>query len=253
MTHIAAAAEPAAHVAERLRALRARAGLSVRAMARALGYAGGSSYQRYEDPALFGDGPLPLWLVRKLVPALEGRGVPPIAAEEIYALGGVLPPAERPRAAPPGVTLPTAPALPPFATMPRDVPVHGTVVGGTEGDFEMNGTVVDYVRRPPGIAGAREVFALYVTGDSMEPRYRPGDLVYVNPSRPPRAGDDVVVELLPAEGRDGAGPAFVKTLRARAPGAWVCEQYNPPRLLEYPVARVRHVLRIMTLTELLGA
>lgn len=134
------------------------------------------------------------------------------------------------------------------------MPVHGTVVGGAEGDFEMNGAIVDYVRRPPGIAGTRDVFALYVTGDSMEPRYRPGDLVYVNPTRPPRAGDDVVVELLPAGGReDGAGPAFVKTLRARAAAAWICEQYNPPRQLEYPLARVRQVLRIMTLTELLGA
>jgi phage repressor protein C with HTH and peptisase S24 domain len=132
------------------------------------------------------------------------------------------------------------------------VPVHGTVVGGAEGDFEMNGAVVDYVRRPPGIAGTRDVFALYVTGDSMEPRYRPGDLVYVNPARPPRSGDDVVIELLPAAG-SGAGPAFVKTLRARAPAAWICEQYNPPRQLEYPLERVRQVLRIMTLTELLGA
>ena len=36
-------------------------------------------------------------------------------------------------------------------SMPVDVPVFGTAVGGSEGDFSFNGQVVDYVRRPPGV------------------------------------------------------------------------------------------------------
>ena len=39
-------------------------------------------------------------------------------------------------------------------TMPTDVPVFGIAVGGSSGDFRFNGQVVDYVRRPPGIAPA---------------------------------------------------------------------------------------------------
>lgn len=140
--------------------------------------------------------------------------------------------------------------VPAQATMPKSVPVHGTVVGGSVGDFEFNGEVVDYVRRPPGIANTKGVFALYVSGDSMWPRFRPGSLIYLNPSRPPRPGDDVVIEMFGKDG--GAGPAYIKTLKARTPLAWICEQFTPPLTLEYPAAQVRAVYRVMTLEELLG-
>lgn len=142
-------------------------------------------------------------------------------------------------------------AVPYAADMPKSVPVFGTVVGGSQGDFHWNGEVVDHVRRPPGIADARRVFALYVNGTSMEPRYRPGDLVYVNPARAPRAGDDVIVELHD-DGVDGAGPAYVKTLVARTPTLLICEQYNPRRRVEYSLGAVRQVLRIIPYAELLG-
>jgi len=140
--------------------------------------------------------------------------------------------------------------VPAQSTMPKSVPVHGTVVGGSVGDFEFNGEVVDYVRRPPGIANTKGVFALYVSGDSMWPRYRPGALIYLNPSRPPRPGDDVVIEMFGEAGDHG--PAYIKTLKARTPLAWVCEQFTPPMTIEYPSAKVRAVYRVMTLEELLG-
>jgi len=140
--------------------------------------------------------------------------------------------------------------VPAQSTMPKSVPVHGTVVGGSVGDFEFNGEVVDYVRRPPGIANTKGVFALYVSGDSMYPRFRPGALIYLNPSRPPRPGDDVVVEMFGESGDHG--PAYIKTLKARTALAWICEQFTPPMTIEYPAAKVRAVYRVMTLEELLG-
>ena len=142
-------------------------------------------------------------------------------------------------------------AVPRFGEMPKTVPVYGTVVGGVEGDFEFNGEVVDMVRRPPGIASTKGVFALYVNGDSMEPRYRAGALIYLNPSRPARPGDDVVIELF-STNNDGGGAAYIKTLRGRTSLALVCEQYNPAKTVEYPLAKVKAVYRVMTLEELLG-
>lgn len=142
-------------------------------------------------------------------------------------------------------------AVPPFTTMRRDVPVVGTVVGGSGGAFELNGSVVDYVRRPPGIERTRGVYALYVSGESMSPRYEPGDLVFLNPARPPRAGDYVVLEMF-AEEPDQPGQAYIKRLRSVTPTAYIAEQFNPPAQIEYPIARVRQIIRIIPTAELLG-
>jgi SOS-response transcriptional repressor LexA len=74
------------NVTQQLKALRDRAGLSMEKMAKDLGYRGASSYQRYEDDTLFEDEKLPLKLVKKLLPILLGKGVPPITSREIQLL-----------------------------------------------------------------------------------------------------------------------------------------------------------------------
>jgi transcriptional regulator with XRE-family HTH domain len=73
----------------RLAALRNRAGLSMAAVAKALGMANASSYQRYEDPTLFTKKYLPLELAEKLAEVLGGYGDPPIQVAEVMALAGV--------------------------------------------------------------------------------------------------------------------------------------------------------------------
>lgn len=80
---------PKRHVTDEIRALRERAGLTMAEMAKALGYRGPSSYQRYEDPQVFIGPVLSLKLAKRLAGALKGRGHPPIEANEIYALAGV--------------------------------------------------------------------------------------------------------------------------------------------------------------------
>ncbi|HET8728570.1 MAG TPA: S24 family peptidase [Alphaproteobacteria bacterium] len=71
-----------------LRALRERAGLSMDALARELGYRGASSYQRYESEE-FRKPYLPMDLAERLAAALGGRGTPPVAPQEVLALAGV--------------------------------------------------------------------------------------------------------------------------------------------------------------------
>lgn len=142
------------------------------------------------------------------------------------------------------------------ASLKRDVPVRGTVVGGEDGDFSFNGDVVDMVRRPPGLAGAAAVFAVYVHGDSMSPRFESGDLVFVNPMRPPTPGCDVIVEMAPAEGGDIAGPCYIKRLLRRTADKVVLRQFNPPagekQDFEVDRERVRNLWRVLTPAELLG-
>jgi SOS-response transcriptional repressor LexA len=157
-------------------------------------------------------------------------------------------PAQMPRI---DVTWPDTPIIaPPFATMPKDVPVYGTVVGGNSGGFHMNGEVVDRVRRPPGLADVRGAFALYISGDSMEPRYFAGERVYINPARPPAVGDFVVIELRGSDGE--AGDTFVKRLVRRTANTVTCQQYNPRDDVTYETAKVKRIWRIVPLDELMG-
>jgi len=79
-------------ITQRLKDLRERADVSMEELAKAVGYAGASSYQRYEDPALFTKPYLPLELVMAIAPVLTGRGDPPVTADEVYALARAIPP-----------------------------------------------------------------------------------------------------------------------------------------------------------------
>lgn len=139
-----------------------------------------------------------------------------------------------------------------WADLPKDVPVYGTVVGGAAGDFELNGEVIDYVRRPPGIAKMRGVFALYVIGDSMTPWRRPGDLVYCTTLRQARPGDYVVVALKPPE-VGGPAPAYLKLLVGVRGPSTILEQYNPPLDdLAVPTNSIERIYRVLDWPELLG-
>jgi transcriptional regulator with XRE-family HTH domain len=137
------------------------------------------------------------------------------------------------------------------ATMVLDVPILGVAAGGADADFYLNGEVADYARRPTGVSLNRNVYALWVNGASMSPRFEDGELIYVNPSRPPAIGDYVVVEMLPKRGaREGAG--YVKRLKKRTPTKIVLEQFNPAREFELAAADIKAIHRVIPWTELLG-
>jgi transcriptional regulator with XRE-family HTH domain len=81
--------------------------------------------------------------------------------------------------------------------------------------YSQDGTerrVVGYVERPPSLRGVRHGYAIYAFDDSMEPRYGQGWLLYVNPTKPPRVGRDVLVVR-----RDGH-PPLVRQLERQAQG-----------------------------------
>lgn len=135
---------------------------------------------------------------------------------------------------------------------PRDVPVLGTAVGGgnDDGDFRFNGETIDYAPRPPGIASRKDVYVLYVENDSMSPRFEPGERLYVDPHRAPRAMDYVVVELHGEGGEPGKG--FIKRLVRKTPTKLVVSQFNPAKELEFDSDRVKQLHRVIPYDELLG-
>lgn len=141
--------------------------------------------------------------------------------------------------------------LPAPAAMPLNVPVYGVCEGGSDGAFEMNGSVIDFVRRPPGILHAKNVYAVYVVGTSMEPRFEPGDLLYVSPNKPAQPGCDVVIQMV-GETEDSPRRCYVKRLVRRSPSAVRVRQYNPDKEYELNGREVLAIHRVLTAAELLG-
>jgi len=93
----------------------------------------------------------------------------------------------------------------------RRVPLIGLAQAGAEGYFDDGGYPVgggwDEVSLPE-IADPN-AYALEISGESMEPVFRDGDVVIVSPSAPIRRGDRVVV-------RTRAGEVMAKQLQRRS-------------------------------------
>lgn len=141
--------------------------------------------------------------------------------------------------------------VPAVAALATDVPVYGVAVGGSDGDFRLNGQVVDYVRRPPGIASLRNVYALWIVGESMSPWNKDGDLIYVSPARPPIVGDHIVIQLQDtADGEPGV--AMVKLLVGKTPTQLKLAQYNPGREFNLALSKIKSIHKVLSLRELLG-
>lgn len=125
----------------------------------------------------------------------------------------------------------------PTAGWPRDVPVLGTAMAA-DYSYDDDGRtvlvermeigltdVIQYAPRSPSMTSNRQFYAVYVNGSSMEPKFDPGDLIYVDPRRPPAIGDYVVVQLRDGNGHDGADQvvcAMVKRLVKKSPAGVTC-------------------------------
>lgn len=135
--------------------------------------------------------------------------------------------------------------------LPMDVEVLGTAAGSHgRGAFQLTGDVIDRVRRPPALFGATGVFALYVEGYSMAPQYNPGDLVYLNPNRPPRPGDIVVVQSQHHE-HDGTEATIGIFMRQNEKSV-VIKKHNPEATVEITRNKATKLFRVYTTNELFG-
>ncbi|MCT4470647.1 helix-turn-helix domain-containing protein [Bosea spartocytisi] len=141
----------------------------------------------------------------------------------------------------------------PRVTGPHDIEELGVTMGGDGEDdaaFEMNGQVIDRVKRPIGILDRKNVYALRVTNTSMWPRFKHGVRVYIE-DRPPAIEDHVVIELKPTEeGRPGK--SFIKLLTAIDSRKITVEQYNPRGILEFGRHEIKKVWRVIPDEELRG-
>jgi len=128
---------------------------------------------------------------------------------------------------------------PPSASPPSGVsrsadviPIRSAGRGGTDQAMFLEDGPIGYTPRPANLGGVRAAYAIYMVGDSMEPRYEPGWLLHVNPFKPPTRGRDVVVYK---QGQI----VLIKQFVGWEADTLVLRQLNPPDTLRIPRTEVR--------------
>jgi phage repressor protein C with HTH and peptisase S24 domain len=111
------------------------------------------------------------------------------------------------------------------------IPIRSGGRGGTDQEMFLE-DAVGYTPRPANLAGVREAYAIYMVGDSMEPRYEQGWLLHINPFKPPKRGRDVVVY------KQG-NAVLIKQFVGWEGDNLVLRQFNPPDTLRIPRNEVR--------------
>src|SRR3954454_14855234 len=104
----------------------------------------------------------------------------------------------------------------------QSVPLLGFAEAGTGGYFDDGGFPAGKGWDEVGLPSVNDqhAYALEISGDSMKPAYRDGDVIVVSPGTPIRRGDRVVVKT-----RDGEVP--VKELKRRTAKTLELSSLNP--------------------------
>lgn len=137
---------------------------------------------------------------------------------------GVPPAADIPR---PGRGRPPSAAPPGIVRSTDMIPIRSAGRGGTDQAMFLEDGPIGYTSRPSNLSGVRAAYAIYMVGDSMEPRYEPGWLLHVNPFKPPTRGRDVVVY------KQGQS-VLIKQFVGWEGDTLVLRQLNPPDTLRIP-------------------
>ena len=128
------------------------------------------------------------------------------------------------------------------------IPVHSTGRGTADGWLPWTGEIVDYVSRPPQLAGATQPYALYVVTDSMEPRYEIGDIVYVHPGKPITPGAFVLVQTKTEKEGDVPRVSIRRFLK-RTANKLTFEQLSPPKQIDLKPTDIQVLHRIVGSAE----
>ncbi|MUZ53059.1 XRE family transcriptional regulator [Agrobacterium vitis] len=139
----------------------------------------------------------------------------------------------------------------PTATTAKDVPVLGSAAGSlVNGSFALRDEVVDYVARPPAMSSAKGLYSLFVEGESMQPQFYPGDIIFINPDRPVRPGDTVIVRSKGEEGREVVSLGILKDRRG---GQIVIGKHNYGKpTVSIPSSHIIAVHKVLSINEMFG-
>jgi len=131
--------------------------------------------------------------------------------------------------------LPVGTATPTKALDP--LPVYG-MVDALTGTLQHMREAVSYIPRPSALVSSRQAFAVYCPDNRLEPRYTPGDLLFVNAARPVTPGCFVCLIL---KNDSAVLGQFVR----RDVQYITLNQLNPQQPIQIEAAEIRQLGRIV--------
>ncbi len=126
----------------------------------------------------------------------------------------------------------------PAFTESRCLPVRGRAEGGQDGNFVIEDQPIDWTFRPADLQGVNDAFAVFVSGDSMIPKYKNGDLIYVHPTRSIAKNRYVLVETTEHKG-------FIKQFVSWQEDALIVQQFNPEQEVIIPKETVLRLMLVI--------
>lgn len=186
-------------IAEKFQRLQARSGYSWREISEFCGYTHQSAIQRYYTPGGNSKPYLPPKMIDSLLKHMVGKGQPPITEADIMELAPLLGfqpdysyPTESPKN--PKVGLASAPYSGAWAGNDKIPVLAYAAASGEKNAINLENDVpIRWVDRPVCLIGVVKAAAVQLMGDSMTPRYRDGELAYVNLSAPPQKNRDAII------------------------------------------------------------
>lgn len=248
-----------ATVGSHLLAIKAHAGRSLAEIAKDAGYAGRSSAQAFFREN-YNPESLPLEVANRLIPALSGHGDPKVQPEDILRLvnipfddGGSHNRQDAPTSDATEAEA-ASPTIPVYSQSEIEQPLGlrgfswpvGSAVSGLDLD-----SPIDWFFRPRPLKFTSGVYGLYVGHDSMAPRFESGDVILLDPRRPAKAGEDVLVFLNHQVARGGLRPVLLARLIAKNARKLDLEQFNPGAKFTLDLDDVARIHRVFSTVELL--
>jgi len=123
--------------------------------------------------------------------------------------------------------------------------LYSSALAGQWGAFMLDAEKAGVVAAPPSLEGTVDAYAVHIVGDSMEPRYRAGEIVFVHPWKPVRKDDYVVVQIA----QDGHVMGMIKRFVSQSETELVLEQLNPSQTIRLEATTIKSVHRIVASSE----
>tara|TARA_R110001606_G_scaffold99306_1_gene219135 strand:+ start:118 stop:714 length:597 start_codon:yes stop_codon:yes gene_type:complete len=117
------------------------------------------------------------------------------------------------------------------------IPLYGSASAGLGSDITNMDRAVDHINRPSFLISQANAYAVFVVGESMEPRFRSGEVLFVDPDAPVRKGADVIVQTI----EDEELTAIIKTYISSDDHDLKLQQLNPNKELLIPKTKVTSI------------
>lgn len=123
------------------------------------------------------------------------------------------------------------------------IPLYSSALAGPDGSISIGPTMLDLIDAPSPISDVTDAYAVRVSGESMEPRYEAGEIVYCHPRMSVKKSDYIVCQIID---KDGSGiQGYIKKFISIDDNFLIVEQLNPPKKIKFQRDRVKSVHKII--------